>query len=344
VEKFVRDTIKNLIGYETKNTPYTYKLDANEGRNLFFTEQEDVGVGDCHRYPDNEATQLRMEVANYLNMPVDNILAGNGSSEMIELLLKTFIDQGDGVLSFTPSFSMYDVFTQIYGGTFIGVPSHDNYKVNIDLLIKMANEKKPKVIFICNPNNPTGTYIAKDDIERIIKETECIVVVDEAYVEFAKESFVTEINNYDNVIVLRTVSKAFGLASIRLGFMVANEAVIDVMKKVKPPYNLNAISQIHGIKALKNKEKMETFVATIKTEREILFKQMKELGIDVYPSEANFLFFKSKQSNLAELLQNRGILIRKFSGDLEGFYRVSVGLKEENMAFIQAVKEILTNA
>jgi histidinol-phosphate aminotransferase len=342
MKQFVRKKILDLIGYETKNTPYTYKLDANEGQNIFFNEQDMGGMDRFHRYPDNESIALREEMASFLNIPAKNILAGNGSSEMIDLIMKTFIDDGDAVLSFTPSFSMYDVITKIYGGEFVGVPSNDDFSINVEKIIQTANEKNPKVILLCTPNNPTGAMLTAKDITKIIEKTNSIVVVDEAYVEFAEESFVAEINKYDNVIVLRTVSKAFGLASIRLGFMAANEEIIKIMKKVKPPYNLNSLSQMYGMRALQNSEKMKSFVATIKKEREKLFREMRKLGIEVFPSYANFLFFKSKTTNLVEKLSERGILIRKFSRELEGYYRVTVGLPEENKAFILALKEIMT--
>jgi histidinol-phosphate aminotransferase len=344
MKQFVRERIKNLIEYETKNTPYTYKLDANEGQNLFFNKQEASELATFHRYPDNEATVLREEMANFLHVPEQNLLAGNGSSEMIELIMKAFIDEDDKVLSVTPSFSMYDVFTQIYGGEFVGVPCNEDFSINVDKIIQEANRTKPKVILLCTPNNPTGAIITNKEITKIIEQTNSIIVIDEAYVEFAEETFVGEVNNYDNVIVLRTVSKAFGLASIRLGFMVANEEIITIMKKVKPPYNLNALSQVYGIRALQNSGKMASFVTTIKKERENLFAQMKNLRMDVYPSHANFLFFKSTDTRLVEKLSERGILIRKFSRELEGYYRVTVGMPEENKAFIAALKEMIPNA
>ncbi|WP_158217603.1 histidinol-phosphate transaminase [Lottiidibacillus patelloidae] len=344
MKTFVRETILNLKGYETKNTPYVYKLDANEGKTLFFSDQATSEREDFNRYPDNEATVLCEVMGKFLGVPTENIVAGNGSSEMIELIMKTFIDTGDGVLSFTPSFSMYEVFTNIYSGRFFSVPSRRDFSLDVDALIAKANEIKPKVILLCNPNNPTGAFLTEAEIKKVIEETNAIIVVDEAYIEFSDGSFVNQVNQYENVIVLRTVSKAFGLASIRLGFMVANKEVINIIKKVKPPYNLNSLSQKYGIEALQKTEKMSRYVLEIKQEREKLYQEMKKLNIEVYPSQANFLFFKSTLVDLAERLQEKGILIRQFSGDLAWYYRVTIGEKEENSAFLNGVKEMVSHA
>ncbi len=339
--KLVKENIENINKYEPNKKPYSIKLDANEGENIFFSD-----IGDelkLNLYPDGDSSLLRDEIGKYLNVDPNNIVAGNGSSEMIELVMKAFIDKGDIILSFIPTFSMYHIFSQIYSAKFIGINSNENFVQDVDVLIEEAKNIKPKIIFICNPNNPTGYLMNKYEIKKLLNNTDSLVVVDEAYIEFAQGSMVEYISEYENLIVLRTLSKAFGLAAIRVGYMVSNKHIIDIINKVKSPYNLNSISQYVGVKALREKEKMFQYVEEVKKERKYLYNKLKKLPIEVYPSNGNFIFFKSEVSKLDEKLNEKGILIRSFSKDLENHYRVTVGNRWENEEFIKSLKEILEN-
>lgn len=344
----IKNNIKSLTEYKPNNSPYRIKLDANEGKNILFGDINKTGIRfseefDINLYPDSEASLLRTEIGKYLNINPDNIIAGNGSSEMIELVMKTFIDKDDIILSFVPTFSMYSIFSKIYSAKFVGVESNEDFFTNMDVLISIAKEIKPKVIFLCNPNNPTGYLTDKNEIKKLLDNVDSIVVVDEAYMEFASNSIVEQISQYKNLVVLRTLSKAFGLAAIRLGYMIACEDIISVIKKVKPPYNLSTISQYIGIEALKNKDKILKYVEEVKIERNYLYGELLELPLKVYKSDANFIFFKSNVDGLDKKLEKEGILIRSFSEDLEGFYRVTVGNRWENEEFLKYLKEILEN-
>lgn len=339
--KLVKENIENINKYELNKKPYRIKLDANEGENIFFSD-----IGDelkLNLYPDGDSSLLRDEIGKYLNVDPNNIVAGNGSSEMIELVMKAFIDKGDIILSFIPTFSMYQIFSQIYSAKFIGINCNENFVQDVDVLIEEAKNIKPKIIFICNPNNPTGYLMNKYEIKKLLNNTDSLVVVDEAYIEFAQGSMVEYISQYENLIVLRTLSKAFGLAAIRVGYMVSNKHIINIINKVKSPYNLNSISQYVGVKALREKEKMFQYVEEVKKERKYLYNKLKKFPIEVYPSNGNFIFFKSEVSKLDEKLNEKGILIRSFSKDLENHYRVTVGNRWENEEFIKSLKEILEN-
>lgn len=346
--KLIRDNIKNLKGYETKDISYRVKLDANEGKNVFFQDILEKGISfpeefNINLYPDSDATLLRKEIGKYLNIDSNNIVAGNGSSEMIELVMKTFIDRDDSILTFIPTFTMYSIYSQIYSAKFIGVESNEDFSIDIDILIRKANEINPKIIFICNPNNPTGYLIDKNEIIKLLDNVNSIVVVDEAYIEFAEGSMVGEISKYNNLIVLRTLSKALGLAAIRLGYMVSNQDIINIINKVKSPYNLNSISQFIGTKALEDKDKISKYVEEVKLERDYLYNSLAQLPVDPYESNGNFILFKSNIQGLDRKLEKEGILIRGFSGDLEGCYRVTVGDRWKNEEFIKSLKEILEN-
>ncbi len=238
---------------------------------------------------------------------------------------------------------MYHIFSQIYSAKFIGINSNENFVQDVDVLIEEAKNIKPKIIFICNPNNPTGYLMNKYEIKKLLNNTDSLVVVDEAYIEFAQGSMVEYISQYENLIVLRTLSKAFGLAAIRVGYMVSDKHIINIINKVKSPYNLNSISQYVGVKALREKEKMFQYVEEVKKERKYLYNKLKKFPIEVYPSNGNFIFFKSEVSKLDEKLNEKGILIRSFSKDLENHYRVTVGNRWENEEFIKSLKEILEN-
>lgn len=349
---WVRDNIKDLKEYKENNSPYKIKLDANEGENLFFNDIGDIDLDvlkEINRYPDSNAEKLRDKIGLYIGVNPDYILAGNGSSEMIELVMKTFIEKDDEILSFVPTFTMYGIFSKIYSAEFIGIEGNeelssnprDDFSVDIDILIEKAKEINPKLILLCNPNNPTGDLISKDDIKKLLENTDSLVVVDEAYIEFADESMVDEIDNYQNLIILRTLSKAIGLAGIRLGYMVSNTEIIGWVNKIKAPYNLNSLSQAFGIMALNKSSLIEEYIEKEKSERAKLYNEFKELGVKVYPSSTNFILFYSEIKNLSGKIQNDDILIREFGGDLEGYYRVTVGTEYENNEFVKSLKEIV---
>lgn len=354
--KWVRNNIKNLEEYKENKDSYRIKLDANEGENIFFKDLEDIDMGflkDINRYPDSDTEILRKEISKYIKVNPKNIVIGNGSSEIIELAMKTFIDRDDKILSFVPTFSMYSIYASIYGGEFIGIDGQDicietkemrdDFSLDIDILIEKAKEINPKLILICNPNNPTGYLISKDRIKKLLENVDSIVVVDEAYIEFAEGSMVDEIENYDNLIVLRTFSKALCLAGLRLGYMVANMEIVNVINKVKSPYHLNSLSQVFGIMALENKTAINNYIGNVKLEREKLYEKLMELGIKAYPSSANFILFYSEIEDLSEKFKDDGILIRNFSGDLEDYYRVTIGSEYENSEFIKSLEVILKN-
>lgn len=353
--KWIRKDIIDLQEYKENKRPCRIKLDANEGENIFFKDLKGIDMEflkEINRYPDSDAERFKEEIGEYVGVDVENIITGNGSSEMIELVMKTFIEGGDKILSFVPTFSMYGIFSKIYGAEFIGIDgqspsktmdSQDDFSLDINLLISRAKEINPKLILVCNPNNPTGYLISKDDIKKLLENTNSLVVVDEAYIEFAEGSMEDEIKNYENLIVLRTLSKALGLAGIRLGYMIANKEIINTINRIKSPYNLNSLSQVFGIMALKKKNIISEYVENVKIKRERLYIELQEMGVKVYPSSANFIFFYSEIEDLSGKLGEDGILIRNFSGDLKNYYRVTVGNEYENNEFIKSLKEILKN-
>jgi len=338
-----KPSIQSLKGYQVSDVQYEIQLDANETKNFLFPNGIEIKDLKINLYPDNQAKVLRDEISKYIGADPKYIIEGNGSSELLELLVKTYVDKNEVILSYEPSFSMYKIYSQIYSSTYIGVPSNKDFSLDINLMIEYARKHNPRLIFICTPNNPTGYLMPKKDIIKLLENTNALVAVDEAYMEFTDglSSMVNEINQYKNLVILRTMSKAFGLAGIRLGYLIANVDIIDTLNKVKSPYHLNAISQYVGILAFQKNEFVQKNVIDIMSRRNKLEIELSKLGFIIYPSYGNFLFVYSEINNLLELLKRKNILIRGFSNELKSFYRITIGTKEENEILVSKLKEII---
>ena len=338
-----KQSVKELQPYVVNPVVCSVKLDANEGnKDLFKDLIKDIGDDFyLNLYPDDNYTQLKEAIVNYIGCKIENISVGNGSSELLDLCVKTFVDTNELILSLDPTFSMYSIYAKIVNSRYIGAGEGNDFTINVDDVIKSIKENNPKLTIICNPNNPTGTTIKREDVLRIVKSTDNVVIVDEAYMEFSNESVVDEIENYDNLIVVKTMSKAFSMAGIRTGYLIANEELVKTIEKVRPPYNLNSISALLATKALKQKDKMLSYVENLKVEREKIYEKLLDMGVKAYKSGANFVFFSSKVDNLAEKLIDNDVLIRKFGGKLDNYYRVTVGSPKENEAFLNAMKKIV---
>lgn len=341
-----KESIRELKGYEPNHVDCKVKLDANEGnKKLFKYLVKELGDSDIdlNLYPEDSYSDLKESIINYIDVSgisKKNLLVGNGSSEIIDLIIHTFVDKDETILSFSPSFSMYSIYSQINGSKFIGVESDENLVINIDDVIEKVKENNPKIVIVCNPNNPTGTILKREDIIKLLNSTNSLVVLDEAYMDFGEESMLENVFEYENLIVLRTLSKAFGLAGIRTGYMLSNSGLINSVEKVRPPYNLNSLSDFIATRALKNKEVVKSYISEVKKERVKLYKEMIDIGIKAYESQANFILFYSEIEDLSQKMIDRGVLIRKFSGKLENYYRVTIGDKEENIMFVNAIKDI----
>ncbi|HBI8351426.1 TPA: histidinol-phosphate transaminase [Clostridioides difficile] len=342
-----KESIRELRGYEPNHVDCKVKLDANEGSKRLFKylikEISDSDI-DLNLYPEDSYSDLKESIIDYINISgvnKKNLLVGNGSSEIIDLIIHTFVDKDEVILSFSPSFSMYSIYSQINGSKFIGVESDENLVINIDNVIEKVKENNPKIVIVCNPNNPTGTILKREEIIKLLDSTNSLVVLDEAYMDFGEESMLSDVFKYDNLIVLRTLSKAFGLAGIRTGYMLSNSSLINSVEKVRPPYNLNSLSDFIATRALRNKDVVKAYIKEVKEEREVLYEEMIGMGIKAYKSQANFILFYSEIENLSQKLIDRGVLIRKFGGKLENYYRVTIGDKEENSMFVGAIRDIL---
>ncbi|MDO5707500.1 MAG: histidinol-phosphate transaminase [Andreesenia angusta] len=347
--KLFKKRVQNFEPYIPNEIDDCIKLDANESPfNLSVAVRENVmkrlNKVDYMHYPDTNADVLRESLSKYIDIPSKNIVVGNGSDEMIHVLLNTFVEPDDYVISHNPTFTMYGINTSILGGNYLEIPKSDKFKIKIDELIERANEKKAKVIMLCNPNNPTGVSTKREDIIRLLDETESIVVVDEAYIEFGGESIIDKVLEYKKLIVLRTFSKAFGAAAIRTGYLVSSEEIAKKIMAVKAPYNLNSLSQIIAEELLNDIQTIEDNIKIISAERNRVYNEIKNIeGIKAYESVANFILFEVKDAEkVFEELKKRGILIRLFKdGPLKNHLRMTIGSIYANQKFIDSIKEII---
>lgn len=328
--KYLREDIKKLKPYVVNEEEYKIKLDANEGINW---------LDGNNRYPDDTCCGLREKLAEKLDKDPDELLFGNGSSELIELVMKAYLEYGERVVSISPAFSMYKLYTIINKGVYDEYPLDNMQDLNVEGFIDFIKLKKPKIIILCNPNNPTGSIISQEDILRIVEACDSMVIVDEAYIEFSDLQIQDATREFKNLIVLRTFSKAYGLAGIRLGYMIGHKKVIQYINRVRSPYNINSISQSIALKALDNSKIIGENIASIKSERERVGQELEGLGFNTYPSQANFIFFKGFKSLAADLAKKK-ILIRDYSGDLQGYFRLTIGTVDENNKVLKAIKEV----
>lgn len=345
----LRPDLRDLVPYTVPHYPGYIKLDANENPYDFAPEVLAAVVRRLSgqiftRYPDPEATELRRRIAAYTGMAPENILAGNGSDELILNLFLSFGGGGRVVIT-PPTFSMYAIHSRIAGAAVAAVARREDFSLDLAALLREARVPGTRVVVVCSPNNPTGNTVPREAVEALAAEAAGLVLLDEAYAEFAGESCCDLVRRYPRLVVLRTFSKAFGLAGLRVGYLVADPAVIAGLLKVKQPFNLNSFSQLAAVTVLEYqplfRQRMEEIIAN----REELYRRMKQIGgVEVFPSRANFILFRTPlpAAKVYAGLLARRVLIRNVAGPgLERCLRVTVGTPAENEAFLQALAEVV---
>lgn len=294
------------------------------------------------RYPDTDSRKLTQAIASAYGVEENNVTCGVGSDELIDCILSSTLEMENKVLAPHPSFSMYAQFTLLNNGQFIPIPLKPDFTYDVEAILVGIKTYKPKVIFLCNPNNPTGSLLKVEEIKRILEEAEGIVVVDEAYAEFygCTESMVSFINDYKNLIILKTFSKAYALAGARVGYAVASSELIDLINTVKAPYNLSIFSQEVATWAISNKALYQANIDKIIEERTIFSEGLQALGIKVYPSYANFIWTELSDKAYRCLEENK-IYIRKINYQNQNYYRITIGTPEENEALLKVLGTVL---
>ena len=345
ITRLIRSNLKKFKPYSSARSLYQTGVffDANE--NPFGSVVETPIASELNRYPDPCSLNLRKALGTFLGVSIENILVGNGSDEVIDLLVRLFVESNEEVLTIEPTYGMYTIVAELANVAVNRFSLRDNFTLDISALLKSVTPKT-KIIFCCSPNNPTGTLISDEDIKRLCRTFKGIVVVDEAYIEFSSQpSLVKKISEFQNLVVLRTFSKAWGLAGIRVGCAVAQKEIIEYLDRIKLPYNLNRLSSGLAIEALKRYPKMLKWRRLILEEREKLAIDLVKLGVTVFRSEANFLLVRfPKASIVAKTLAcEYGIIVRDFGSKplLENCIRISVGTPEQNTLLINTLAKIL---
>ncbi len=313
-----------------------------------------------NRYPDRDAVELRRELAAYLTrtaghtVATENVWAANGSNEIIQQLLQTFGGPGRTAIGFEPSYSMHALISRGTGTGWLSGPRHDDFTIDVDAAVRAIGEHRPDVVFVCSPNNPTGTAVGAETVLRLHDAAQAarggrgaLVVVDEAYGEFShRPSLLPLIEGRPNLVVSRTMSKAFGAAGLRLGYLAADPAVVDAVQLVRLPYHLSSVTQATALAALEHTDTLLGYVRQLKAERDRLVAELRAIGCEVTDSDANFVQFgrfdgEGGSHAAWQAILDQGVLVR--DNGVPGWLRVTAGTPAENDAFLDAVRALFKN-
>jgi len=342
LDKLIRDNIKNLVAYSSARHEFAGKasvfLDANE--NAFGSPLPEK----FNRYPDPLQWQLKFQLAKIKGVPAENIFIGNGSDEVIDLAYRIFCNPGtDNVIVCPPTYGMYEVSANINDVQIKKIDLTEDFQLDVEGILN-AVDGNTKLLFICSPNNPTGNNMNRNDVEMLLNNFPGIIIIDEAYINYSKQkTFIQELTEYPNLVVMQTLSKAWGLAALRLGLCYASMDIIDIFNKVKPPYNVNDASQQLGLEALQDTDTVNNWIKQVVEQKNILRDAMQQLPFceKIYPSDANFILVKVNDANkLYDYLSGNEVIVRNRSKDAhcENCLRITIGTPEENGVLINLLK------
>lgn len=337
---------KNIIDFASNSNP--------NGASKKALQAVKNSLNKISQYPDSDCTKLRKALAQYNNITPENIIAGNGSAEIIRLFCEVFLNKGDSVLIPVPTFSEYEANARLFGGRVknIKLNPDNNFKINSDEINDKNQNNKQKIIFLCSPNNPAGQSISKKDVMKIaVENPETYIFLDEAFIEFTgKESLAGEVEKYKNLFILRSMTKFFALAGLRIGYGIGNKDLIEKLSDAKLVWNINVFAQVAGLECLKDREYIKNSKLLIEKEKQKLFKKLSNFPkLNVYPSDANFFLINIektglKASDMKKKMLEKGILIRdcsNFKGLDENYIRVCVRTRDENEKLVDLMENLI---
>ena len=342
LENLVRSNVANMKPYSSARDEY-----KADGRKMTFLDaNENPFENGVNRYPDPQQGNLKSQLAALKGVSPSKILLGNGSDEVLDLIFRAFCEpRKDNVISLPPTYGMYKVLADLNEIEDREVLLTAGFQPNVEAILERV-DASTKMIFLCSPNNPTGNSFSEDAVEELLNNFNGLVIVDEAYIDFSNESsWLQRLENFPNLVITQTLSKAYGLAGIRLGICYASEEIISILNKIKPPYNVNELTQQKAAERLRDKEEVEKEIEKILEQREFLKKELQKVNFveEIFPSEANFLLARVDNADLryAQLLE-KGLVVRNRSNQplCENTIRFTVGTKEENIRLIKALNEI----
>ena len=343
INNLVRANIKELQPYSSARDEYK---DATSKDVIFLDANENPFENGVNRYPDPQQHAVKALLSEMKNIDQKNILLGNGSDEVLDLIFRAFCEPNiDNVITLPPTYGMYGVLANINAIENRSVLLTDNFQPRVDPILEAADTQS-KILFLCSPNNPSGNSFSKERVEELLLKFKGLVVIDEAYIDFSDEkSLLEKLKKYPNLVITQTLSKAYGLAGIRLGVCYASEEIITILNSIKPPYNVNELTQQKAIERLLQVEEVEAEIVKIKEERGLLISKLKTIRYiqEIYPSECNFVLVKVDNANKRyDQLIAKGIVIRNRTTQplCDNCLRLTIGTRVENNRLIQVLKEI----
>ncbi len=353
MKRWIRPEIRALHAYPVPDASGMIKLDAMENpyrwpASMREEWQQLLGITDVNRYPDPTAKVLSLRLKQVLEVPDGmDVVLGNGSDEIIQMLAMAVAAPGRAIMAPEPGFVMYKMIAKFVAMEYIGVPLKQDFSLDMPAMLAAIEAQQPALIFLAYPNNPTGNLFSEPQVKAIIEAAEGLVIVDEAYHAFSDHSFMGELGNYPNLLVMRTLSK-LGLAGLRLGLLAGSPTWLTEIDKVRLPYNINVLTQVSADFALQHTEVFAKQTAAIRADRTLLMAALEEMAVlEVFPSATNFILFRVPEgqgNDIFDKLKQSGILIKNLTpqgGLLQDCLRVTVGTPEENQAFIKALTALL---
>ncbi len=346
IQNLIRENIKTLKPYSSARDEFK----DFDKKLIFLDANENPNENGVNRYPDPQQKTLKLELSKIKKINQQQILLGNGSDEVLDLLFRAFCEPNkDNVITLPPTYGMYGVLANVNAVENKEVLLNKDFEPQVDLILSNV-DANTKMIFLCSPNNPTGNSFADQSIVTLLKNFNGIVVLDEAYIDFSKkESWLQKINEYSNLVITQTLSKAYGMAGIRLGILYASVEIIEVLNKIKPPYNINVLTQSKALEYISNQSVIENQIAEIKDQRNLVYTQLLNTNFikEIYSTDANFILCKVDDANKRynQLLTN-GIVIRNRTNDAlcENCLRITIGTEVENQKLIEILRKLDNNS
>ena len=343
IDTLVRNNIKNMSSYSSARDDFKNDFDK---KLIYLDANESPFDSGINRYPDNKHTELKKVVSNIKNINVNQIVFGNGTDEILDLIVRVFCNPNkDKIITLPPTYGMYDVIAKTNGVENIEIPLKSDFSIDKNEILKLSSSSI-KILFLCSPNNPTGNSFDTNDLTDLIKGFNGVVVVDEAYIDFSSEqSLISLINDNNNLIITQTMSKAYGMAGIRLGMGFSNQKIINYLNKIKPPYNINVLTERKALEELNKIDEIKKNIDLVLNQRKLLVSCLEKLDFieKIYKSDSNFLLVKVDNADLRynQLLKN-GIIVRNRSNQplCQNCLRITIGTENENNSLIKILNQL----
>ena len=343
INNLIRENIKSLQPYSSARDEYK---DATSTEMVFLDANENPFQNGVNRYPDPQQNSVKELLSEIKGVSTKNILLGNGSDEVLDLIFRAFCEPNqDNIITLPPTYGMYSVLANINAIENKKVILTEDFQPKVNQILEAAGNNS-KILFLCSPNNPSGNSFSVEKVEELLTKFNGLVVVDEAYIDFSEQkSWLEKLNNFPNLVITQTLSKAYGLAGIRLGVCYASEAIISVLNNIKPPYNVNELTQQRAIERLSKMDEVQSEVAEIISQRQLLIESLKSVSFidEIYPTDCNFVMVKVDDATKRyNQLIEKGIVIRNRTTQplCENCLRFTVGTKEENEKLIKVLQNI----